>query len=184
MSGAPLSRRRFLAAAGGAALLAGCARDAVRETSLVDFLGEEREAGDPLWSPEARAYVAEFPARYLPAAKAAYTDAQYASVALGLVALWIVCPEDRAEVEYCLTTPGFSCPGCGTRYTAVGEHVNGPSPRGLDRYRVEKDAAGGLVLDRGERVRGPAAGIRVLPDPGPTCAPGAASRSPEGTPST
>jgi hypothetical protein len=56
-------------------------------------------------------------------------------------------------------------------FDLAGEHLSGPSPRGLDRFEIREEG-GGLVLDLTKKIEGPPPGTRdfFTPPRGPGCA--------------
>ncbi len=88
----------------------------------------------------------------------------------GLMALWQRCVHLGCRVPECLSSQGFECPCHGSRYNFHGEYESGPAPRNMDRFAVEVDAAGNLVVLTGEVRETARAKTKTIPYPqGPSC---------------
>jgi cytochrome b6-f complex iron-sulfur subunit len=75
-----------------------------------------------------------------------------------LFALSQTCPHLACRVPYCEASGRFQCPCHGSEFTLAGEWINGPAPRGLDRYPIEiRD--GIVVVDTRDLVEGPKQGV-------------------------
>lgn len=117
----------------------------------------------PLFVPEGRAYVvpadtvsAQFEGRSLEAG--------------GLMALYQQCVHLGCRVPWCQTSQGFECPCHGSKYSALGEYFDGPAPRNLDRFVVEENAAGELIIKTGSIIQTPRAPTLSIGYPqGPSC---------------
>jgi cytochrome b6-f complex iron-sulfur subunit len=89
-----------------------------------------------------------------------------------LFAVSQTCPHLACRVPYCEASGRFQCPCHGSEFTLAGEWLNGPAPRGLDRYPVEvRD--GVAVVDTRALVEGPKQGVleHGRPSLGGTCGP-------------
>ncbi|MEE9297547.1 MAG: Rieske 2Fe-2S domain-containing protein [Acidimicrobiia bacterium] len=53
-----------------------------------------------------------------------------------IVALWQRCPHLGCRVPWCESSGEFQCPCHGSRFNRAGEVRSGPSPRGMDRFKV------------------------------------------------
>lgn len=95
------------------------------------------------------------------------TDDQNARI----LALYQVCVHLGCAVPWCSTSQWWECPCHGSQYNRWGEFMDGPAPRGLDRFRVEVDDEGRLLLDTSEIITGPSRGSGALTQPpeGPHC---------------
>ena len=69
---------------------------------------------------------------------------------IGLMALWQRCVHLGCRVPSCVSSQGFECPCHGSKYNLHGEYEAGPAPRNMDRFAVEVDDAGELVVLTGE----------------------------------
>ena len=86
-----------------------------------------------------------------------------------LKALYQKCPHLGCRVPYCESSGRFECPCHGSIFNRKGEYIAGPSPRGMDSFPLQVQG-GGVVVDTGTVVTGPARGIRTLDErPGPSC---------------
>ncbi len=112
--------------------------------------------------PNARAYVTNYPAEALEDAAAVYDPAVVAGMEVGFVALFQKCPHLGCRVPECGTSQWFECPCHGSQYNRVGEKQAGPAPRGMDRFPVSVDDSGGVVIDTGTVVTGPAIGTDTI----------------------
>lgn len=90
-----------------------------------------------------------------------------------LFALSQRCPHLGCQVPFCEASGRFECPCHGSRYNLAGEWIDGPSPRGMDRYPIEV-ADGRVVVDTSERLDGAPLGSREYDTPprGGSCGPG------------
>lgn len=69
---------------------------------------------------------------------------------LPLMALWQKCVHLGCRVPACVSSQGFECPCHGSKYNLHGEYEAGPAPRNLDRFAVEVNDRGELVVLTGE----------------------------------
>lgn len=91
-------------------------------------------------------------------------------VAGGLMALWQRCVHLGCRVPECIPSQGFECPCHGSKYNFHGEYFDGPAPRNLDRFVVEVDDRGSLIIDTGQVIQTPRARVKTISYPqGPTC---------------
>jgi cytochrome b6-f complex iron-sulfur subunit len=92
----------------------------------------------------------------------------------GLRALYQKCPHLGCRVPFCESAAQFQCPCHGSIYNIIGEYLQGPAPRGMDRFpiRIEQDR---VFVDTTTPVEGPARGIVTGPSTaaGPSCVTGA-----------
>ena len=87
-----------------------------------------------------------------------------------LFALSQKCPHLGCKVPFCATSGRFECPCHGSIYDLAGEYITAPSPRGMDRYKLEvKNNA--VVIDTGVLTNGPDRGAKKYLEPpqGPSC---------------
>ncbi len=88
----------------------------------------------------------------------------------GLIALYQKCPHLGCRVPFCSTSKQFECPCHGSVFNIKGEYIQGPTPRGMDRFaiRIEGDR---VVVDTGSVEEGPARGVLTGPSEpaGPSC---------------
>jgi cytochrome b6-f complex iron-sulfur subunit len=88
----------------------------------------------------------------------------------GLMALWQKCVHLGCRVPECSSSQGFECPCHGSKYNFHGEYDSGPAPRNLDRFALEVDAQGNLVIDTGNVLETPRAQVKTIAYPqGPSC---------------
>jgi cytochrome b6-f complex iron-sulfur subunit len=87
-----------------------------------------------------------------------------------LYALYQKCPHLGCRVPFCGGSGQFECPCHGSVFNIKGEYLDGPAPRGMDRFpiRVEGDS---VVVNTGSTEEGPAKGILTGPSEpsGPSC---------------
>jgi cytochrome b6-f complex iron-sulfur subunit len=84
------------------------------------------------------------------------------------LALYQVCVHLGCKVPFRDDCNSFKCPCHGSHYNIDGEYLDGPAPRSLDRFAISF-VSGNLVVDTGQlnqRVQRPAAGTRLLTEPG------------------
>ena len=80
------------------------------------------------------------------------------------------CPHLGCRVPYCESSGRFECPCHGSVYDIGGEWIQGPSPRGMDRFPLSLDGEV-LVVDTTKRIDGPDHGAKTFLKPplGPAC---------------
>jgi len=118
----------------------------------------------PLFIPDARAYVLPFDEAEGPQFEGKGV------VAGGLTALWQKCVHLGCRVPWCATSQGFECPCHGSKYNYVGEYQAGPAPRNLDRFVIEVNEEGRLIIDTGNVIQTARATAKTVPYPqGPSC---------------
>ena len=90
-----------------------------------------------------------------------------------LIAMSEKCTHLGCKVPYCASSNQFECPCHGSVFNRIGEYRAGPAPRGMDRYPIEIDEAGIVIIDTGVKEDGPAPGGESINEPpaGPMCAP-------------
>jgi cytochrome b6-f complex iron-sulfur subunit len=88
----------------------------------------------------------------------------------GLMALWQKCVHLGCRVPECSSSQGFECPCHGSKYNFHGEYDSGPAPRNLDRFALEVDDQGNLIIDTGSVLETPRARKKTIAYPqGPSC---------------
>lgn len=128
----------------------------IRE-QLVDDTGRV----EPLYIAEARSYIIPFPE-----GEVAGTDFEGVGVvAAGLSALFQTCVHLGCRVPFCNSSQGFECPCHGSRYNLHGEYEAGPAPRNMDRFAVEVNDQGRLIVDTGSRVDTPRSALKTVAYP-------------------
>jgi cytochrome b6-f complex iron-sulfur subunit len=87
-----------------------------------------------------------------------------------LVALYQKCPHLGCRVPFCDSSKQFECPCHGSVFNAAGEYIKGPTPRGMDQFKVTEQN-GHVMVDTGSVVEGPARGVLNGPGQaaGPSC---------------
>jgi cytochrome b6-f complex iron-sulfur subunit len=106
----------------------------------------------------------------------------------GLRALYQKCPHLGCRVPFCSTSTRFECPCHGSVYNLIGEYIQGPAPRGMDRFPI-KIEGGRVIVDTSSVVEGPPRGVLTGPaqPAGPSCVTGgegsSSSSSPTSSPS-
>jgi cytochrome b6-f complex iron-sulfur subunit len=82
------------------------------------------------------------------------------------------CPHLGCRVPFCDSSGRFECPCHGSKYDLGGEWIEGPAPRGMDRYEL-KLIGGNLVADTSKLITGPTRGAKryLKPAKGPSCVP-------------
>lgn len=93
----------------------------------------------------------------------------------GAVALSMVCTHLGCLFKWVDVNNRFECPCHGSKFTAAGEYIIGPAPRGLDRFTltavtpggevasdglgiVKAEGASTLLINTGKKINGPAIG--------------------------
>ncbi len=88
----------------------------------------------------------------------------------GLMALWQKCVHLGCRVPECSSSQGFECPCHGSKYNFHGEYDSGPAPRNLDRFALEIDGQGDLIVDTGNVLETSRAKTKTIAYPqGPSC---------------
>jgi cytochrome b6-f complex iron-sulfur subunit len=109
---------------------------------------------------------------YPPGTVRYYIDGRFyvASAGGALVALYQKCPHLGCRVPFCDSSGRFECPCHGSIYNIRGEYIQGPAPRGMDRFPIKIDGDRVLV-DTGKVVEGPARGVSSVSKQakGPSC---------------
>lgn len=157
-----MKRREFLSrfwgigAAAMAAAAAWTSWDFLQPTSPVGFGGKIRGGSPDL--------VPDDSVQLVPAAKAYLTKHEEE-----IVAIWSRCPHLGCRVPWCESGGTFECPCHGTTFNRLGEHRDGPAPRGMDRFAVTIED-GELIIDTGVVINGPPLGSETIDEPtGPSC---------------
>jgi cytochrome b6-f complex iron-sulfur subunit len=126
----------------------------------------------PLFFPEAQAWLVPMEASSMPGSS--FDGLPVLAGAdggeTGLMALWQKCVHLGCRVPECASSQGFECPCHGSKYNFHGEYDSGPAPRNLDRFALEEDAQGNLIIDTGAVVETPRAVVKTIAYPqGPSC---------------
>lgn len=88
----------------------------------------------------------------------------------GLMALWQRCVHLGCRVPECLSSQGFECPCHGSKYNFHGEYFAGPAPRNMDRFGVDVNDSGDLIVDTGTVIQTARATTKTIEYPqGPQC---------------
>jgi len=163
----PSSRRRFLRTGWkfGGAMLAAAAGWTTYE-SLRPLVGGAKAGTVDLgsasnYATETATYVSD--ARLFVANTGSY-----------LYAISQKCPHLGCRVPFCESSGRFECPCHGSKYDIGGEWIEGPAPRGLDRFELTLDhATGALTADTSKVIVGPPHGAKqfLTPAKGPSCIP-------------
>jgi len=92
-----------------------------------------------------------------------------------VVALSEVCPHLGCRVPYCDSSGEFECPCHGSKFNRAGDYLEGPTPRGMDKYAVSI-VDGIAVIDTSKKIDGLAPGKLTIDEPakGPHCTEGGA----------
>jgi Rieske Fe-S protein len=88
------------------------------------------------------------------------------------------CPHLGCGIPYCGSSGRFECPCHGSQFDLAGEHLSGPSPRGMDRHPIAvRD--GRVVVDASVLIEGPPLGDRRYETPslGARCSSGTTGAS-------
>jgi Rieske Fe-S protein len=87
-----------------------------------------------------------------------------------LFALSQRCPHLGCRVPFCDSSGRFECPCHGSKFDLGGEWIEGPAPRGMDRYDLTLEN-GVLVVDTSKLAVGPDRGANQFhtPPEGPAC---------------
>ena len=87
-----------------------------------------------------------------------------------LFALSQKCPHLGCRVPFCDSSGRFECPCHGSKFDLGGEWIQGPAPRGMDRYDLSLQN-GALLVDTSKLTDGPDRGAHqyLTPAKGPAC---------------
>lgn len=111
----------------------------------------------PLFVPEGRFWLVAYEGE--PGDIPVYTAVQ--AKEHGLMALYRKCVHLGCSVPHCDTSMLFECPCHGSKYRLTGEYYGGPAPRGLDRFPIEVDGSGKVIVDTGSVQEGPPRGTNT-----------------------
>jgi cytochrome b6-f complex iron-sulfur subunit len=141
--------------------------NAGKTSDIIDAL---QSKAAPFYVPEARAYIQQYPAADLAAAKKVYSAVTYAGMEQGFIALYQRCVHLGCRVPWCQSSQWFECPCHGSKYNRVGEKKAGPAPRGLDRFAIVV-SGGTLTVNTGDIEIGPPIGTNTTgqQQEGPLC---------------
>lgn len=78
-----------------------------------------------------------------------------------LLALYQKCPHLGCRVPFCDSSGRFECPCHGSIFNRKGEYLDGPAPRGMDRFPVATEE-GQVLVDTGTVIDGPAPGVLTM----------------------
>lgn len=141
----------------------------IRIGTLTDILvAEPRFAqGHPYAATRAQSFLVNAPAAR---ALASGDEVDLRDPAAGeLIALWRRCPHLGCQVpKLCEERSRFECLCHGSTYNILGEKLEkGPASRGMDRFAVEIDPDGWVVIDTTQVIRGAPEGTVTFHDPHP-----------------
>lgn len=143
--------------------------------SLADIKEEINVAGSvvPKFIPSAQSWITLFELADLEGSSFESTPFVVAGGegdGVGVMALWQRCVHLGCRVPTCIPSQGFECPCHGSKYNIHGEYEAGPAPRNLDRFGVEVNDAGELIILTGTIVETPRAKNKTAKYPqGPFC---------------
>ncbi len=121
----------------------------------------------PLFVPAAQSYIVPFDEE---AENSSFDGIANLVIADNLMALWQRCVHLGCRVPTCLPSQGFECPCHGSKYNFHGEYEAGPAPRNMDRFAVEVNDNGRLIVDTGTILQTARAKIKTIAYPqGPSC---------------
>ena len=95
-----------------------------------------------------------------------------------VVALYQKCPHLGCRVPFCDSSGRFECPCHGSIYNARGEYIQGPAPRGMDRFLIEVQGDE-ILVDTAKVIEGPPRGVSSISNDarGPSCVGGTAGKA-------
>ena len=125
----------------------------------------------PFVYPAGRLYVVAWDPSLPDAMKTYGDDHPKLSDNLGLMALYQKCVHLGCRVPWCQTSQWFECPCHGSKYNRYGEWMDGPAPRGLDRFPSQINSDGDLVISTGTIITGPPRTVHIIQQEaeGPHC---------------
>ncbi|MEP7059957.1 MAG: Rieske 2Fe-2S domain-containing protein [Actinomycetota bacterium] len=139
--------------------------------ALSDIKNQIQSQGQPVYVGTGRFYVVPYLGK--PSGGVDYEALGVAKE--GVMALYQRCVHLGCRVPFCLTSKWFECPCHGSKYNYAGEYRLGPAPTGMERFGIEIDGSGNLIVDTSNKVGGPPRGTDTIHEPpqGPFCvAPG------------
>lgn len=71
----------------------------------------------------------------------------------GMYALSTVCTHLGCTPNWLPNEGKFKCPCHGSGFRPTGLHFEGPAPRPLERFAIQLDATGTLVIDKSKKIR-------------------------------
>lgn len=123
----------------------------------------------PLFNPEGRFWLT-----YYDGTGDAAVYAAIGAVGSKVQALYRKCVHLGCSVPHCSRSMLFECPCHASKYRLHGEFLEGPAPRGLDRFPVSV-VDGQVIVDTGDLQTGPPRGTntwdRFASPQGPFCVP-------------
>jgi Rieske Fe-S protein len=119
-------------------------------------------------------YLAEFPAKAVPAALSVYPGQVHAGLEAGVVALSRRCPHLGNQLVFCSQSQWFECPAHGAQFNAVGEYKGGPAYGGMELFRVTPRTDGQFEVFTDQRIPGTVLGTDTTGQEkeGPSCVSG------------
>jgi cytochrome b6-f complex iron-sulfur subunit len=134
--------------------------------NLQQILNDLR-GGEPVYNGTGRFYIVPYNGR--PTAEADYESD--GTAAQGIMPLYQRCVHLGCRVPFCANSKWFECPCHGSKYNNAGEYQLGPAPRGMDRFQVQIDGSGAVIVDTSQVVLGPPRGTDTIRQPpeGPFC---------------
>jgi len=80
------------------------------------------------------------------------------------------CPHLGCRVPFCESSGRFECACHGSIFDIGGEWIAGPSPHGMDQFKLSVEGSD-LLVDTQEVIPGPARGAKayLTPPKGPSC---------------
>jgi cytochrome b6-f complex iron-sulfur subunit len=134
--------------------------------NLQQILNDLR-GGEPVYNGTGRFYIVPYNGR--PTGDVDY-EAD-GTAAQGIMPLYQRCVHLGCRVPFCDSSKWFECPCHGSKYNNAGEYQLGPAPRGMDRFQVQIDGSGAVIVDTSQVVLGPPRGTNTThqPQEGPFC---------------
>jgi cytochrome b6-f complex iron-sulfur subunit len=142
----------------------------VNAGNIDDIRAEIAETGQPFYFGAGRFYIVPYSASGVD--EGTGTDYVTAGVTTqGLMTLYQKCVHLGCRVPFCQQSQWFECPCHGSKYNSAGEYKLGPAPRGMDRFAIQVDDAGNVLVDTTQVVIGPPRGTDTTgrPQAGPFC---------------
>ncbi len=128
--------------------------------NLQDILNE-LSGGLPVYNGTGRFYIVGYNGK--PTAEADYQAD--GTAAQGIMPLYQRCVHLGCRVPFCDESKWFECPCHGSKYNGAGEYQLGPAPRGMDRFTVQIDPSGNVIVDTSSVELGPPRGTDTISRP-------------------
>jgi cytochrome b6-f complex iron-sulfur subunit len=153
----------FAAQFGGASIaflwpnLKGGFGSTINAGQLTDIKNQIQQTNQPFYVGVGRFYIVP----YNGSGKDEATGTDYEAegvVKEGLMPLYQRCVHLGCRVPFCQQSQWFECPCHGSKYNKAGEYQLGPAPHGMDRFTIDIDSSGNVMVNTSTIITGPPRG--------------------------